>query len=294
MIQPKPIEVFSSDQWFAVLDSFLAMAVEDMLRQTHMVEHYVVQLMLFQTNNKKRHVSIEHNWSDALDKMAFFLFSPNIESFGDMLLDRGYVQAMLKDFLSVTKGYGKRHVDLAAQPYDQLFGAGQVDSLGLRYHRPTLLKDGGNLMQCVMHVQFMYKCILDFKGMLVGNYMKYMRKASRKSTTIKHDDLMQEYFLAANKAINHFHPKRGTFKAYQDVWMRKIYLRNVPGGDADNQFMEMPLDDLGEQTVSDDLNDVVNEKSSIGEIRRMAEMIDPNGYVLEAIGLSGGSEDGEG
>ena len=209
------LEVYSSQQWFSILDGFIETAFGYILGKTRVMEDYMAQLMLFQLEHKKRRVSLDHPWRDAVDRMAGFVSSPSFEALRALRLDRGYSDAMLKDFSNRTKGYEKTYEEYLRS---QMVTGAAAERLN-EYHFAVSLRDGRDMFQCVLGVNNMLTRIAETRSMLLNNYAAYLVK------TAKDGDLAQDYYLAANKAINHFNSTKGTFKSYLDIWMKKTYMK---------------------------------------------------------------------
>ena len=226
--------MFSSQQWFSLLDSLLEDAVGSLLSGTRMMEHYVSQLMLFQLANKKRHVSIIHDWKAVLGLMAVFVSRPSMSSFRDMALDRGYVEAALRDFADATEGYEREYARQLAKTHESMLAGyvpGESESIRIGDYHARVLAREKDIFHCVVNVRRQLSRVAAFKRKLTSNYLGYMHKTA--NATSDRDDLAQDYYLAANKAMDHFHAGKGTFKSYLDIWMRKAAAKRKEDAVAD-------------------------------------------------------------
>ena len=211
------LEVFSSQQWFSALDGFMEEAFRHILEKTNIMHDYISQLMLFQLENKKRRVSLKHKWRDAINAMAAFISSPSLDALRELSLDRGYSEAMLRDFAKRTKGYESAYEDYLRSPMIYGDAAERLAAM----HKDVLMREGRDMLQCVLGVNEMLALATETRNMLIGNYLAYLAKTSKDS------DLAQDYYLTANKAINHFNASKGTFKSYLDIWMKKTYMKQM-------------------------------------------------------------------
>ena len=242
--QTNKLDVFSSYQWFSLLDGFLEHAVREMIDSTRMVEHYVSQMMFFQLSNKKRHVSLVHDWRTTIGKMSVFVSDPSWPRFKEINLDRGYQQAMLGDFVASANGYERKYDEYMKSSYLDMMTkhAKEIDD----YHRLLCIRGKRDLYQCVASVRYFYECIKAFKNMLIGNYLGYLGKTAGKAGEYGMD-LAQEYYAAANKAIDHYNPSKGTFKSYLDIWIRKVYGKKTQENrGASSRSGALSIDDVDE------------------------------------------------
>ena len=241
--------------------------------------------MVFQHANKKRAVSLSGKWEDTLGCMMSFIGSPSLKSFNRIRLDRGYVQSMFRDFLTLTDGYLDVYEDALFGKLDRT----EVDA----YHDRVGLKHGNDMVQLVNHAKCFFREYLRTKDQIVKNYSWYLDgRASydvAKSAygTIGVDDLRANYHLAAAKAVNHYDPGKGTFKAYMDLWLHKVKLDSGRIEASRNQ-MQMSKRDMEKTGVLDDAASPERDsekRSRVESMNRLAKVIDGDGFLSEYLGL---------
>ena len=300
------LHVYSSDQWFKCIDRIMGTIVTSLIEQTSIVEHYVSQLVVYQHNNKKRHLSIKYNWEDSIQKMLEFLAVPTYENFKTIDLDRGYTQAMIYGFRDVVKGYEDTYYrvlkNVSTSMVKELHS---VDDYHLRVGKKAHVRD---LIQLVNHVGYMTLEMERFRHMILENYTKYIIGVANSDSAssplmASREDMQQIYYLAANKAINHFNSNKGTFKSYLDIWIKKYRnssesFRNLaytaPNGvRANNFYVAMDkMDDSDEQVspatqvVSDDLTDTIDSSHNLERITQLVDLVDKERYSMTALGLA--------
>ena len=167
-----PDVIYSSYQWFHVLDTLSELALREMLEHTSLLEYYASQLMVFQHTNKRKAVSLEHKWKAVLSKLSAFIADPTPENFLEVNLDRGYTQSMIFNFLTLVDGY--------EGTYQKCFlGSIKSRSTGLyqqleTYHTKVGVKNARDILQLVSHVKHIFGEYLKVRDQIMLNYHKYI------------------------------------------------------------------------------------------------------------------------
>lgn len=291
----------SSPQLFGALDDALALALEPLIQSTNVVNAQVVQLLNFQNTYKKRRVSTRFTWSECMTRMIQYLEKPSIESFQNIHMDRGYAIAIIDEFLDTVDGYEEIYWKSFTNQRKYF------TEWGLRlsqYHQAVGLRDR-DMIQLVSHVHYGRNCISALKDRVLADYSLYICKCAhrdRKSLNvpIDIDDLIQNYYLAMNKAIDHFDISKGAFKSYLDIWLKK-FLHNghhfygsayaVPSG-VEANHLYLPIDDIDESQhgAAESPFDIVNGVEQQKLVLTLARLVDNEGYAIKSLGL--GAEDG--
>lgn len=275
--------ILSDPQWFGILDRLLNSAIETLILDTRMTDHYVSQLVNYQLAHKKRHVGGDTVWTNNISRMLSFLSAPSIETFEAIGFDRGYVFNMLKDFLGLVDGYEAE--------YERAFHANTVADLNSFNRRIGASRDP---LLTIQTVRVYLQAAREVKHGIIAQYDQRVESAAvfdAKHHPLVSDskDLRQGYYLAANRAVDHFNVQKGAFKTYLDQWIKKS--RNgdhhhygsafqVPAGATANHLY-VPLD--GVDGVVESAFDLVN---SMGETQRLLDliaMVDPGGYAAQAL-----------
>jgi len=136
---------------------------------------------------------------------------------------------------------------------------------------------------------YLYGEIDLLKHELISNYMMYLKKlsiydAKSMNMRVSQDDLLQNYLIAMQKAINHFNLNSGAFKSYLDIWVKKI--RNSP---ISNKINAVTLEDKEglKNTVQIKNINSVNEEQELRKLINLADRINPQGYLTQYLNLSG-------
>lgn len=290
-------KVYSSPQLFGALDDMIYSGVNALLQKTQLVQYYVSQLLNYQNTYKKRRVSYEHGWLDGISALARFLHTGTLEDFKAISLDRGFILAMFDDFLCRTEGYE----DLYWQCFEKrkLYYTRYGLQLHL-YHASVYLVKGRDMIQLVRQIQYLRQQVSRLKSKMLMDFSDYIaRKANRDARSINLpidvQDLCQNYYMAANKAIDHFNLDRGAFKSYLDVWLKKglhsgthFYgsAYSIPSG-AKANHLYVPLDSIPEEEhhVAASPFHIVNEAQQDALIYQLAKLVDSEGYAIASLEL---------
>lgn len=274
----------SSQQIFVVFDDLIDCAIYYLIDRTYFVENCISQFINYQYYNKKRNVSLDCKWRDNIDHMCEFLLTPSIKVYKDINLDRSFSCAILNEFQYLTRSYIK----------DLTTSIKRGDSMDVVNGR-VFVRKGKDVLQLVSHVNYIIDQIKELKSIIYDNYADYLRKSAEyhvRTTKlfVDKDDLVQEYYIALDKAINHFNINKGTFKSYLDIWVKKMRNSgNHTYGNAyrtPNGYMEFTTDIEQFNNISDNhdpMNELINSKE-YEKLLRSIKQIDKEGYILTAIG----------
>lgn len=297
----KDDEIRSSDQWFAVLDTILDMALTVLVDRTAIAEYCVSQLVVYQYDNKRRGISLRYKWDDAVDLMLGFLADPTSDRFRAMALDRAYAQGIMSEFLRTLQGYCATHLAAVRDPAERMAVHQHVLS---EYHNAVGLKAGRDLQQTIRCVEVLDRAASDLRNRLIATYDEYIASTARRDAeshplNVSVVDTHQMYYLAAIKAVNHFNRDRGSFKSYLDTWIKKarnsrdhvIGSAYAPPSGVRTNHLYVPLDSVQENDME---ADVAPERSKLedgnGEwletLGDLAALADPRGWLGQAMGLT--------
>lgn len=287
----------SSAQWFNQLDNIIYDAFAHLLEQTNIVEHYVSQLILYQNHHKKRKVSTVLNWDEFISRAIHFLGHPCIENFKKLSLDRSFSLSMLHNFQNLTSRYEAEHTTAFRSVKLRLTLTGLVLD---RYHRIVGSKRH-DILSLVYHVRAAFTACLQVKHEILRNYEAYLNKTAfydyqNSLLPIDLEDLRQNYWVAANKAVDHFDLNKGSFKSYLDVWVKKARNQpthflgsaySIPSGVQANHLY-VPIDDTVAETVLDETPsafDIVAQNQESEILLALARLVDPEGYAITSFEL---------
>ena len=293
-----PEVIYSSYQWFQVLDTLAELILEAILENSSMLEYYAGQLLVFQHTHKRKAISLEHKWRASLSKLTSFIARPSMELFLDINLDRGYTQSMIFNFLTLMEGYPQTVQRCFVKPlkkrslnlYDEL------DS----YHARIGAKHKRDILQVVLHISYLFREYLKIRDQIMMNYYAYISnkatyETSKYGVTTSYDkeDLHQNYYMATNRAINHFNKDKGTFKSYLDLWLKKVFLQGFhswnKGNPADLNESSFMLLNSEQSWASEKLTE--QPPLTKEQLSTLAGMLDPSGYLSASLGLTHAPDD---
>ena len=229
-----------------------------------------------------------------------FLGDPTIENFKKLSLDRGFSLAMLLNFQVLTQGYDTLYTEVFRNTKLRLTLLGHTLDL---YHK-TVGSKTPDILNLIYHIRAAYQSCLQVKHAILANYSAYLNKTAfydfqNSILPLELDDLKQNYWVASNKAVDHYDLNKGSFKSYLDVWIKKA--RNqpthflgsaytVPSGVQANHLY-IPLDDTVVDTILDEAPsafDLVAADQESNLLRALAYLVDPKGYALISLELKEG------
>ena len=281
--------IYSSQQWFHVLDTLIEIILEPLIEHTHLIEYYVSQLLVFQHTNKRKGVSYKYKWQEALSLLASFLSKPTIDKLSDIKLDRGFTQSMAFNFLDLTKEYETTFFQCFNAPFDARV-LQEYEKLE-DYHNRVKLKQKKDMLQLTYHVKHLFNEYLSVRDQILLNYYQYISDKAAydanyvyKYSGVNKEDLHQNYYLAASKAINHYNKDKGTFKPYLDFWLMKARLTKK-GSHFVPDWSKTELDEsfLPPETFISELEQKMNSRSEF--YKQIAFTIDPTGFLAASLGI---------
>ena len=288
------LTVRSSDQWFAVMDRMIKLAVSEIIESTSVAEYCVSRLVVFQHSNKRRGLSMrmgrdEWSWMDVMSEMIGFVARPTLDRFVGLRLDRAYSQAILSEFLNAVDGYEGMVSVAVNDPASMLTGIGeQLDAV----HRSVGAKHGRWLLQAVASVRHLDGEVTRLRNRILQVFSEYIDRmaaydAAHHPLRVSVADTRQNYYLAAIKAVNHFNQDRGSFKSYLDIWLKKA--RNTSSHVTGSAYNAPSGAKANHIAVSmDDVDDAVMAQPA-DPGRRLSDLVrlvDPDGYLADAMDMA--------
>lgn len=283
--------MYSSVQWFTALDSLIYSAVDVLLQRTTFVQEHLSTLVNYQLMYKRRGVSTKLKWEATLATLIEVIANPTIENYKQLYLDRGYSIYLLSEFLRLSQGYTQLNVS----------GFRLAFHLDLCYYIKTLNATTDDLYGVIQHVDYTYKNIVELRNMLLSYYILYIEKtanydAKNAKFITDVEEIKQNYFLAFNKAVDHFNVDKGAFKSYLDVWITKYRNHHsnyygtafkVPSGSGIYSMSEeLDIEKVDSEVFTSNCIDSVNTENTMDFYRRLARLVDPEGYSFESLGLT--------
>lgn len=265
----------SSPQLFTILDDMIFLALETISRKTDYIKMCMADLVNYQFYHKKRKISNAYSWADSISFGIAYLQNPDAEYLRSCKLDRGFLISMLEGFLEETAAYERAYIKHLRDP--------SVVVPDLRFTSEDILCEIGG-------VRYLHGQILEHKHKMVDAYDKYMKRCAHRDAAsiplpIDVSDLIQNYFLVANKAIDHFDLDKGAFKSYLDIWLKKMLHSGnhfygssykVPTGVKANH-LSVNLETLVETDGIAGTEQQILDSQIHEDIRFIIQLVDPDG-----------------
>ena len=223
--------------------------------------------------------------------MIGFMTQPSLNGFVALRLDRAYSQGILREFLKATEGYESMVQAAVNDPSTRMVMWERIEAV----HKAVGKKHGHDLLQTVINVTHLDREITNFRNRILQVYSEYIEHMAKYDAThhplnVTEVDTKQNYYLAAMKAVNHFNQERGSFKSYLDIWLKKA--RNTsshvtgsaytPPSGVKANHIAVSMDKIKDQNQEQDRQP---SDEYVNPFIRLVQLIDPDGYLSEAMGL---------
>lgn len=277
----------SSQTLFSTLDDLIYTALSTLMDTTTFVEQRITDLVNFQYYNKRRDVSTKYKWGDAIHYCLEFVRNPTEENLRDCYLDRGYLIPILSDFLEKTNKYSIYYIRglKNKQRYFTKYNF-YIESM----HNQVGAKQ--ELFQTILQVKYLLSLITEHKHLMIEAYKLYYMKIAHmgaKSIPLPIDieELIQNYYLATSKAIDHFDLSKGAFKSYLDQWLKKVlHSGSHFYGSAYNtantknlNHLYVPIDSIQDRPGHESPEQALLKRDENIELKTIVKMFDPDGIT---------------
>lgn len=292
----------TSYQLLSVLDSLLWKAVAPILKTTGYADRLLSSILYWMSVTPRRKIS-------TLDKaklntyfMAFLLASNHrtkLRILKRMRLERNIIFYMCS---SVIDTCGTMPI---GRPSPEM-----IDRFCVRDH--------DTFWYAVRESAFWHEQALKFKSMILEKYMRlvvveaqsFFKKQSQDNPELTFDlsEIAQNFFLAANKAVDKCDVTRGTLTSYIGLWIKEAKgnpaLRgqygiaySVPAsqrrlmalgkaGGAVNISSSVDSEELAAVAGQDDVAGEYERRQLVDFVRRLAKEVDPRGFGRMALGIA--------
>jgi DNA-directed RNA polymerase specialized sigma24 family protein len=114
----------------------------------------------------------------------------------------------------------------------------------------------------------------------LSSYAGYLKSRSVNESKIlgsSPDDLSQDFYLAANRAIDHYSSDKGAFKSYLDLWIKKVKCHETI------KYVSLEEDMLADLTDDVEPYDIVNSEMEKKLIYELIALVDPKMFLVKIL-----------
>jgi len=274
-------------QYLISYDDMLDNAVYPVIRDCRFFDTFILRLVGWQEKNFRRKVSF-------LDRKSFphlamnFLVSKGTEArmkaFRSMSLDRGIRVEALNTYYSLLGSYEKA-CDLDGYDIESALHLKKQTEDSFACTAPSLLSS-------VRESRYWLSVASEFKQKLLEKYVRLCLTTAQRDYTnyfdcsVKLDDLIQTYLIAASRAIDKCDYKQGVLTSHVQNWlftardsMAKMRDRNTDSHELIN------LDDVDTHS-SQNHEEISIQLESVNVISELARLMDPVGAARCYLQLS--------
>lgn len=275
-------QTLSSQVQFSILDELLYECLSSLLETTNFVQACISDLINFQYYNKKRDISTKYKWEEAISYCLIFLQKPTIDNLKLCSLDRGYTLPIIIDFINKTKKYPKytaKSFAFKKKRYTKY--AHKLKHIENKVHAKQ------DIYQVVLNTKYIFDIICEHKACMIEAYKLYYMKVAHNGARcidlpIDVEELIQNFYFATSKAIDHYDLSKGAFKSYLDTWLKKMLHggNHFYGsaydtkGNKNLNHLYMPLDELNHHTPTTEAKLISDNEQEI--LTKIIKLLDPN------------------
>jgi len=300
---------YNSRQLIDTHDNIIMRYISPIIENTDYIDIYFAELIAWLAGGRNRKISREPT-NTLLLRLALFLIETDkkrkILLFKKCKLERSIPHYITSDFLEDSNSYIKIMTNLTKEK-DILKRSLLLEKKGFIEQRCSAF---GNLWTAYLAVRFWHNESIQFKNMLIEKYMRHIvNKAGKyyraKSHRLDLDDIIQNFSLAASKAIDKFDSRKGTLTSYIELWMRQAesysfdsheygIAFSIPSNkkkgaalDSKNVNIYVPLEEkeIGTISTEEDVEEHVERLDEIDKIRELAKYADPIGIARIELGI---------
>lgn len=309
-------ERYSSSQLMNVLDGLLGHALDELVRNTSYIDIMMASCLSWYSGNSRRKIS-----SLPKAKVMYLLAiypilqssQQKIKVLHKLRLERNIRFYLLESFLKYAAEYNELEIR-ASQTRDTMERSAILNRM-VSIRNATGAGDNIGLIGC--RVLYWHANAVRFRNQIMEKYMRHtvMRATSYFRSVESNDrmdlsEIVQNFQLATNKAINKFDQRKGTLTSYINHWLRNAQTpsggitheygiaysipasvkRGMASGTSNspvNIFVPIHDESSAHEVASEDLSpeEVVERDSDIQRVRRLAKLADPSGVGRIRLGI---------
>lgn len=283
----------TSAHYLQALDTMLLNGLVPIVRNTNCFEGFVTQLIGWQEANRKRKVSFLERDEFMQIALAWTLIDTRegkAHQVSKLKLDRAAVFEFLRSFVEATVDYVQACSGL-------LTVNGIVLPLGDQQAYIARVEEAfeslGPLLPHVHEARRWVKYAEQFKELIVEKYVRLCLQTAQADyanyfeTEANLDDMVQNYLLAASRAIDKCDPNQGVLTSYVQFWLKTARAQQL--GVRKQEAATSSSDDEAyvepEGSFSPELSSSLEQDQLIEEVRQIARLVDPEGYGRAYLGI---------
>ncbi len=289
----------STPQYLQIYEELIENAMAPVLSSCNYFDLFLLRLISWQDVNFRRKVSFLKRAEFPRLAMTFLLqrtAEERLVAYRNLRLDRGARIEFLKLFLEYTSTYKKAcNCDLEI-PSDSTCVSVLGYCASVKAEVETSLKATKPLIAAIRDVEYWLDSAQHFKQMLMEKYVRLCINTAEKDRalifgeTVKLDDIVQTYLMAASRAIDKCDHRQGTLTTLIQKWMltaREVITKqkdrkdNVTISGIDEEEVQWATVKSYEQNVID--QDDEDEKLQV--ICEIAKLVAPVGAARELLGI---------
>lgn len=278
----------TSGQYLTILDTMLQRAIEPIVLTTNAFDAFVARLMGWQETHTKRKVSL-------LDKAEFsiiavsWLLLPTREAKAAnvhrLKLDRASLFEFINNFQESLTPYAEA---CSANLYHNGKPASLSECLSYKHQVESALGSDSSLIAAISGSKYWSKEASAFKSKILEKYIRLCLTAAKADylnifdTRVPLCDLVQQYILAASRAIDKCDAKQGVLTTHIRYWFFTARSSMMKSSE------HVSDSELSEDTASEELplSSALESQQANENLRLLASLLDPIGYGRAYLGIS--------
>lgn len=274
----------TSSQYLETLDSYINKAFQAMLRHTRHVEICIAGLIGWQEHNYRRRVSLLTKKEFTSRAITWLIQTPEYKEreIANLKLDRGVAILVCNGFIDQCRPYteiGRKSI------------LSDKNDLRIVYDTETrLLKKGGNLSHAVATATHQSDLAMKYRGDVLTKYFRLAIMAAQRdyvnffNCRINLDDMIADYLLAAERAIDKCDYERGALTSHIQNWFytaRTHCQKTYDSGKEDSLPDDVEIPETDRPSTEENLI----ARESEATIRFLAKIADPTGVGRKILGI---------
>jgi hypothetical protein len=289
----------STPQYLQIYEELIENAMQPVLVSCNYFDLFLLRLVSWQDVNFRRKASFLKRAEFPRLAMTFLLQrtpEERLTAYRNLRLDRGARIEFLKLFLQYTAEYKKACNCELELPDGSSAMSVLSHCASVKADIEVRLKATHPLIAAIREVEYWLDSAQHFKQLLMEKYVRMCINTAEKDRTlifgetVKLDDIVQTYLMAASRAIDKCDHRQGTLTTLIQKWMltaREVITKqkdrtdNVTISGIDEEEVQWAVVQSYEQTVLDQ-ND---EDEKLLVLCEVAKLVDPTGAAREILGI---------
>lgn len=267
---------YSSKQLITALDYMLYKALTPILN-TSLVEDLVGVIVAWYSGPIGRRKISALEKDEFLSNAFEFLTTPSIDLYKNLMFDRNITLYIIGFYLDHTKEY-RSSIHTAIK-----------NNNSRTHYILKILKSKPNtdLYSDINECEFWYNLCQQYKKDLILKFYKYLKTRAKVKD---HEDLVQRYIIAVDKAISKYDVSKGTLTSYVNFWLQDTNSKTWRTKEPRPEVFES-YDDYIETIKKEDVQgeseqEKLEKLNEIDRVRLIAKAVDPEGIARIHLGIS--------